>query len=92
MEVHSQGQSFPLSQLSLSGDSKGCSHSEKSKEQLGPSKIYFPSVVIDEAEVYDVYLLFVWQFSKVLIKLSKVELIFLYFFFNFLFPIFITMS
>lgn len=36
--------------------------------------------MIDEAEVYDVYLLFVWQFSKVLIKLSKVELIFLYFF------------
>lgn len=35
-------------------------------------------MVVDKAEVYDVYLLFVWQFSKVLIQVSKVDLIFFF--------------
>lgn len=38
-----------------------------SKELPGPSETHRTSVAVDEAEVYDVYLLFVWQFSKVLI-------------------------
>lgn len=97
--VDSQGQSFSLSQVFLLGDSKdSCLFQKisyvlkKSKELPGPSKTHHTTVVADEAEVYDVYLLFVWQFSKVLIQVSKVELIFLIFFFNFLFPIFITVS
>lgn len=84
--VHSQGQPFSLSQVLLLGDSKdSCllqktSHVlKKSKELPGPSKTHHTSVVADEAEVYDVYLLFVWQFSKVLIQVSKVELIYYFF-------------
>lgn len=86
MAIHSQGQSFSLSQVFLLGDSKGsCLFQKKqsSKEIQGIARSFkdIPhSVVADEAEVYHVYLLFVWQFSKVLIQVSKVELIFLYFF------------
>lgn len=55
-----------------------------------PAKTQRSIVMVDEASVYDVYLLFVWQFSKILIQVSKVELnFFYYFFFNFFFPVFI---